>query len=67
MVSVLRKRCASGFARPRSTLEVGPGQTSEESEVLRELRRENAELKRANAILAAASVCFAAEIDRPAQ
>jgi len=34
------------------------GQTSEESEVLRKLRRENAELKRANAILKAASVFF---------
>ncbi len=41
------------------------GQTSEESEVLRKLRRENAELKRANAILKAASVFFAAELDRP--
>lgn len=43
------------------------GQTSEESEVLRKLRRENAELKRANAILKAASVFFAAELDRPCQ
>lgn len=43
------------------------GQTSEESEVLRKLRRENAELKRANAILKAASVFFAAELDRPSQ
>ena len=36
-------------------------------EVLRKLRRENAELKRANAILKAASVFFAAELDRPSQ
>jgi transposase len=43
------------------------GQTTEESEVLRKLRRENAELKRANAILKAASVFFAAELDRPSQ
>ena len=43
------------------------GQTSEESEVLRRLRRENAELKRANAILKAASVFFAAELDRLCQ
>lgn len=43
------------------------GQTSAESEVLRKLRRENAELKRANAILKAASVFFAAELDRPCQ
>jgi transposase len=43
----------------------GPGRTSEESEELRRLRRENAELKRANEILKAASAFFAAEIDRP--
>lgn len=43
------------------------GQTNEESDVLRRLRRENAELKRANAILKAASVFFAAELDRPCQ
>lgn len=44
---------------------VRPGRTSEESEELRRLRRENAELKRANEILKAASAFFAAEIDRP--
>ena len=43
------------------------GRSTEESEVLRKLRRENAELKRANAILKAASVFFAAEFDRPSQ
>ena len=43
------------------------GQTSEESEVLRRLRRENAELKRGNAILKVASAFFAAELDRPSQ
>nr|NWJ69487.1 hypothetical protein [Pseudonocardia pini] len=45
-----------------------PGTTTEESEELRRLRglrRENAELKRANEILKAASAFFAAEIDRP--
>jgi transposase len=42
-----------------------PGTTSEESEELRRLKRENAELKRANEILKAASAFFAAEIDRP--
>jgi transposase len=35
------------------------------AEELRRLRREVAELKRANAILRAASVFFAAELDRP--
>ncbi|MBG6103854.1 transposase [Micromonospora vinacea] len=42
-----------------------PGVTSEESVELRRLRRENAELKRANEILKAASAFFAAELDRP--
>jgi transposase len=43
------------------------GQTTQESEVVRKLRRENAELKRANFILRAASTFFAAELDRPHQ
>jgi transposase len=42
-----------------------PGVTSEDSVELRRLKRENAELKRANAILRSASVFFAAELDRP--
>src|SRR3954447_4526731 len=44
-----------------------PGTTTEESAELRRLRRENAELKRANAILKAASTFFAAELDRPSR
>ena len=44
-----------------------PGTTSEESAEIKRLRRENAELRRANAILKAASVFFAAELDRPGQ
>jgi transposase len=44
---------------------VRPGTTSEESDELKRLRRENAELRRANDILKAASAFFAAEIDRP--
>lgn len=44
-----------------------PGVTSQESDELRRLRRENAELKRANAILKAASTFFAAELDRPSR
>jgi transposase len=42
-----------------------PGTTSEESAELKRLRRENAELRRANEILKAASSFFAAELDRP--
>jgi transposase len=40
-----------------------PGATSEESAELRRLRRENSELRRANAILKAASAFFARELD----
>ena len=39
--------------------------TSSEQEELKQLRKENAELRRANEILKAASVFFAQEIDRP--
>ena len=41
-----------------------PGTSSEESAEVRRLRREVAELRRANAILRSASVFFAAELDR---
>lgn len=44
-----------------------PGTTSEESAELARLRRENAELRRANEILKAASAFFAAELDRPSR
>ena len=42
-----------------------PGVTSEESAEVKRLKRENAELRRANSILKAASAFFAAELDRP--
>ena len=42
-----------------------PGTTTEESAELKRLKRENAELHRANAILKSASAFFAAELDRP--
>jgi transposase len=41
------------------------GVSSEESAELKRLKRENAELRRANSILKAASAFFAAELDRP--
>jgi transposase len=44
-----------------------PGVTSEEAAEIRKLRREVVELRRANEILKAASVFFAAELDRPQQ
>ena len=42
-----------------------PGVTSVESADVRKLRAENRELRRANEILKAASIFFAAELDRP--
>ena len=41
------------------------GMTTQESAEIRKLRAENRELRRANEILKAASVFFAAELDRP--
>ena len=41
------------------------GASTDESAELKRLRRENAELRRANEILKAASAFFAAELDRP--
>src|SRR5512142_3021119 len=41
------------------------GVSTQESAELRRLRRENAELRRANEILKAAAGFFAAELDRP--
>ncbi|GAB2638570.1 transposase [Nocardioides ginkgobilobae] len=43
------------------------GVTTAEVEELKRLKRENAELRRANEILKAASAFFAAELDRPAK
>jgi transposase len=42
-----------------------PGVSTEEAAEMKRLKKENAELRRANAILKAASAFFAAEIDRP--
>ena len=44
-----------------------PGMTSEEHAEVKRLRRENAELRRANEILKAAAAFFGAELDRPQQ
>ena len=42
-----------------------PGVSTEESGELKRLKRENAELKRANGILEGSLAFFAAELDRP--
>jgi transposase len=44
-----------------------PGKTTAELAEIRELKREVAELRRANEILKAASAFFAAELDRPSR
>jgi transposase len=44
-----------------------PGVTSEETAEIKRLKAENAELRRANEILKAASALFAAELDRPSK
>jgi transposase len=41
--------------------------STDEAAEIKRLRRENAELRRANEILKAASAFFAAELDRPQQ
>ena len=42
-----------------------PGTTSDDAEEIKRLKREVAELRRANQILKSASVFFAKELDRP--
>ncbi len=42
-----------------------PGLTTDERQRIKELERENRELRRANEILKTASAFFAAELDRP--
>lgn len=53
--------------RRRAEVDAGerPGVTSEENAEIKRLKRENAELRRANEILKTASAFFAAELDRP--
>jgi transposase len=53
----------------RAEIDAGarPGVTSEESAEVRRLRREVAELRRANSILKAAAAFFGAELDRPSR
>ena len=53
----------------RAETETGarPGVTSEESAEVRRLKREVAELRRANSILKAAAAFFGAELDRPSR
>lgn len=51
----------------RAEIDAGarPGVTTEQAEEVARLKRENAELRRANEILKAAAAFFGAELDRP--
>jgi transposase len=51
----------------RAEIDAGtrPGITTAESEQIKVLKKENAELRRANEILKSASAFFAAKLDRP--
>lgn len=53
----------------RAEIDAGdrPGMTTEQAAELARLKRENAELRRANEILKAAAAFFGAELDRPAK
>jgi len=54
----------NGCGRPRSTAGGRPGLTTDERGRLKELERENFELRRANEILKSAAAFFGAELDR---
>ena len=59
------KRCATGCGRPERDRGLRPGSTTQEQERIRELERENRELRQVNEILRKASAYFAqAELDR---
>ena len=51
----------------RAEIDAGqrPGTTTEDSEKIKALKKENAELRRANEILKSAAAFFGAELDRP--
>jgi len=51
----------------RTEIDAGdrPGMTTEQAADVARLKRENAELRRANEILKAAAIFFGAELDRP--
>ena len=74
-ITAVAKRLGVGTAETlrkwvrRAEVDAGqrPGTTSAEHAEIRRLKRENAELRRANEILKAASAFFAAELDRPHQ
>ena len=58
-----RTRCAAGPSSQQVDRGLRPGSTSADAARMRALERENAELRRVNAILRTASAFFAAELD----
>ena len=64
-LDVTRRPCTAGSAGPGSDLRRRPGMAPDLELRIRQLERENRELRRANEILKTASAFFAAELDRP--
>ena len=58
-----RDACAPGSAGPRSTAAGGPDSPPTSAQRLKDLEKENRELRRANEILKDASIFFATELD----
>ena len=63
-LGVIMRLCGSGCDGERSIVVARPGLTTDERARIRQLERENKELRRANEILKAASAFFGAELDR---
>jgi transposase-like protein len=62
------RRSGAGCGRASGTRASGPGLTTKERQRLKQLERENVELRRANEILKKAAAYFAqAELDRRAK
>lgn len=61
----IHKEALRGWVRQADADERDDRMSTAELDELKQLRKENAELRRANEILKAASVFFAREIDRP--
>lgn len=62
-LGVARETLRRWVVQSRVDFGTRPGLTTSESEEIRRLRKENAELKRANEILKLASASFASELD----
>lgn len=65
MLNIARETLRRWFEQAEIDVGSRPGPSTDAQAELRRLKRENAELRRANEILKTASAFFAAELDRP--